>query len=282
MLNLEEQDLLTRVGPGTSGGDLLRRYWHPIALAAQLESDPNPIPVKVMGENLVLFRDDLGRLALLGLHCPHRGTDLSYGRLEDGGIRCIYHGWLFDLDGNCLDQPGEPSVSTFKDKVKQISYPVREQGNLIFAYLGPGEPPLLPAYEALLVPPEYRFVWKHYQSCNYLQANEGNIDPVHLSYLHRVNLEEYDDDHSKFLQEGVVGDVAPSLEVEETDFGLRIFTVRGAPKEQNYLRITHFIMPSLCAVAGFTGDDGFLIIWLVPIDDHCHCFLFFVFRRRAL
>src|SRR6266852_4684313 len=123
--------LLTRISPGTPCGDLMRRYWQPAAL----------------GEDLVLFRDEQGRPGLLGLHCAHRGADLSYGRLEDGGLRCLYHGWLYDVAGRCLEQPGELGGSTFKDRVRQPAYPCEEKGGLILAYLGPGEPPLLPAYD---------------------------------------------------------------------------------------------------------------------------------------
>ena len=128
MLTREQNELLTRTGPGTAGGALLRRYWQPVALAAELPPGGAPLPVRVLSEDLVLFRDEADRLGLLGLHCPHRGCDLSYGRIEDGGLRCLYHGWLFDIGGRCLEQPGEPAGSTFKDRVRQRAYPVQEAG----------------------------------------------------------------------------------------------------------------------------------------------------------
>src|SRR5919198_3246800 len=126
MLTKEENDLLTRTGPGTPCGELLRRYWQPAALSEELPVGGAPIPIRLLGEDLVLFRDELGRPGLLGLHCAHRGADLSYGRLEDGGLRCLYHGWLYDIAGRCLEQPGEPPGSTFKDRVRQPAYPCQE------------------------------------------------------------------------------------------------------------------------------------------------------------
>ena len=135
MLSKEHNDLITLTGPGTKGGDLLRRYWQPVALSAELAADV-PLPVKIMGEDLVLFRDDRGKPALVGRHCPHRGVDLSYGRVEDGGLRCLYHGWLISGAGQCLDQPGEPAGSTFKDKVRHTAYPCFEAGGVVMTYMG--------------------------------------------------------------------------------------------------------------------------------------------------
>src|SRR5919202_504158 len=123
MLSKEENDLLTQTGPGTPGGNLLRRYWQPVALAEELPIDGPPLPVRILGEDLVLFRDQEHRIGLLGVHCAHRGADLSYGRLEDGGLRCLYHGWLYDVQGRCLEQPGEPAGSTFCQRVRQPAYP---------------------------------------------------------------------------------------------------------------------------------------------------------------
>ncbi|HZT06222.1 MAG TPA: Rieske 2Fe-2S domain-containing protein, partial [Chloroflexota bacterium] len=143
MLTKEENDLLTQTGPGTPCGELMRRYWQPAALSEELPPGGAPVPVRLLGEDLVLFRDDAGHPGLLSLHCPHRGADLSYGRLEDGGIRCIYHGWLFDVSGRCLEQPGEPAGSTFHERIRHTAYPCVEKNGIIFAYLGPGEPPLL-------------------------------------------------------------------------------------------------------------------------------------------
>src|SRR5512134_3509544 len=152
MMTREENELLTQTGPGTPCGEMMRRYWQPVGLSEELPVGGAPLSVRILGEELVLFRDDQGRVGLLGLHCAHRGTDLSYGRIEDGGLRCLYHGWLYDIDGRCLDQPAEPSISRFKEKICHLSYPCLERAGLIFAFMGEGEAPLLPDYEFLLVP----------------------------------------------------------------------------------------------------------------------------------
>ena len=146
----------------------MRRYWQPAALSDELPIAGAPRPVRLLGEELVLFRDEQDQPGLIGLRCPHRGADLSYGRLEDGGLRCIYHGWLFDRQGTCLEQPGEPAGSTFHQRIKQPAYPCQEVGGIIFGYLGPGAAPLLPAYEFLTVPDEQRYVTKALHECNYL------------------------------------------------------------------------------------------------------------------
>src|SRR5579871_1839725 len=145
MLAQADNEQLTRVGPGTPCGAMLRRYWQPAALSEELPAGGAPLPVRMLGEDLVLFRDEHGQPGLLGIHCAHRGADLSYGRLEDGGLRCLYHGWLYDRTGRCLEQPGEPAGSTFHERIRQTAYPCQEVAGIIFAYLGPGEPPLLPA-----------------------------------------------------------------------------------------------------------------------------------------
>src|SRR6476660_2999287 len=151
MIPQEENDLLTQTDRGTPMGELMRRYCQPVALSEELPQGGAPIPVKVMGEELVLFRDEKGKLGLLGIHCPHRGADLSYGRVEDGGLRCIYHGWLFNAAGKCLDQPWEPGGGEHRDQIKHTAYLCHEQGGGIFAYL---------------------------------EMNEGSFDIPHLAFLH--------------------------------------------------------------------------------------------------
>ncbi|MEE8178101.1 MAG: Rieske 2Fe-2S domain-containing protein [Acidobacteriota bacterium] len=292
MLSKKENETLTQTGPGTPGGGLLRRYWQPVALSEELPPQAPPLAVKILGEELVLFRDEKERLGLLGLHCSHRGADLSFGRLEDGGLRCLYHGWLYDVRGRCLEQPGEPTKSQFKEKIHHKAYPCQEAGNIIFTYMGPGEPPVLPAYEILNVPEEYRFVHKVLSDCNYLQGNEGNIDPVHLSFLHGM----FDENlagagrptpYRKVEGSGnspnqlFGGDIAPTIEVEETDFGLRISTCRGVGRDKGYLRVSNFVMPNLSAVPGETQGAGYLVNWHVPIDDEHHWKFMIVFSREA-
>ena len=183
MLSVEQDDRLKAVGPGTPMGELFRRYWQPVAAVAQLDSQP-VMPVKLLGEALVLYRDGSGRLGLLAESCPHRRTSLAYGIPEDNGLRCPYHGWLYDIEGRCIDQPSEPAGSTFAEHITTTAYPVRALGGLIFAYLGPEPAPELPHYNVL--------VWNHTARetngtvipCNWLQVLENILDPVHVEHLH--------------------------------------------------------------------------------------------------
>ncbi len=285
MISAEENNLLTQIGPETPCGNLLRRYWQPVALAEELPEGGAPVKVKILSEELVLFRDDLGRPGLLGLHCSHRGTDLSYGRVEDGGLRCLYHGWLYDVAGRCLEQPGEPGGGEHKDAIRHPAYPCKEAGGIIFTYMGPGEPPLLPNYDFLIAPAEYRAAIKIFHECSFLQGNEGNIDPVHLSFLHqylsegqvaRQRIVKGSDTTDNTL---LANDIAPTIEVEVTDFGLRIHTLRNAGPDKHYFRVTNFVMPNLSAFGGSTVGDGYAVHWHVPIDDTHHWKYIFMFSR---
>ena len=287
MLSREDNELLTRTGPGTPGGNLMRRYWQPVALVEELPTSGAPLPVRVMSEDLVLFRDDSGELGLLGLHCSHRRADLSYGRVESGGLRCLYHGWLFDRHGRCLEQPCEPPGKRFCDKVRHPAYPCQERAGIIFAYLGPGEPPLLPAYEPLMAPADHVLVTKIFHECNYFQANEGNLDPSHVSYLHRqANVPP----NLKRPVQGTTGklplalyeaDMAPEIEAEETDYGVRIFSTRTTEEGRIFFRVTNFILPNKATIPGPMSGDGYNLYWHVPIDDTHHWRYDIVFRRSA-
>lgn len=277
MLTREQNTLLTQTGAGTPCGDLMRRYWQPLALSEELPADGAPRPVRILGQDLALFRDQYGRPGLIGLHCSHRRSDLTYGRIEAGGLRCLYHGWVFDVEGRCLEQPGEPEGSTFNERVQHLAYPCQEAGGLIFTYMGSGEAPVLPAFDFLQVPQESRWVTKIYHECNYLQGNEGNIDPQHLSFLHRF-LEPAADSYGGSLSSLTGRDVAPTISVEETGFGARIYTVRKIGQDRNYVRITNFIMPNLSSFAGTLSEpngelsqtSGYQMHWHVPIDDTHH------------
>ena len=285
MIPSNENNLLTQIGPGTPCGELMRRYWQPVALSEELPREGAPLKVSILGEELVLFRDDQGRPGLLGLHCSHRGTDLSYGRIEDGGLRCLYHGWLYDICGRVIEQPGEPGGGANRGEICHRAYPCRELGGVVFTYMGPGEAPLLPDYDFLTAPEERRTVTKVLHQCNYLQANEGNIDPVHLSFLHqylqgakpplrRIVAGTNDTDNTLLRK-----DIAPNIEVEVTDYGLRIYTTRDAGPGQCYFRVTNFIMPNLSAFGGSTVGEGYSIHWHVPIDDTHHWKYLFMFSR---
>lgn len=287
MLTKEENQLITLTGPGTPGGALMRCYWHPIALTDDLPPGGAPVPVKILGEELVLFRDERDRPGLLGLLCSHRCADLSYGRIEDGGLRCLYHGWLYDINGRCLEQPAEPPESRYKDEIRHLAYPLIERAGLILAYLGRGKPPLLPSYECLVAAPEHRHVQKTFMECNYLQALEGDIDPAHLSYLHRFW------QRRPMARKGTVPgsdksaallhseDRRPRLESERTDFGVRNYAIRDAGDGTRWVRINNFIMPNKIGSVGNEGriGEGYTIHWHVPVDDENHVRFDIFFNR---
>lgn len=272
---------LTRTDAGTPTGELMRRYWQPVALIASLPEGAAPQPLRIMGEDLILFRDDQGRVGLIDRRCAHRCADLALGRVEDGGIRCPYHGWLFDVNGRCLAQPAEASP-TAKDRVRMKSYPLHEAAGAFWAYLGPGEPPLFPNYPALMGGPEHCFTTRWFGDCNWLQASEGNIDPVHTSFLHQLELE----DPEMKARWGVFANQArPALSIEETRFGVRLFVTREVDGGQrSSLRVTNFVMPNACAVGGFEGylgEGGLTMLWDVPIDDEHHWRWEFIFHRSG-
>jgi 5,5'-dehydrodivanillate O-demethylase len=185
MLTQEENLLLTQVGRGTPCGELLRRYWHPVAAAAELTNEKPIKAVKVLNEELVIYRDQSGRYGLVGEHCPHRLASLAYGRVDEEGIRCPYHGWKFDAAGKCLEQPAEPPDSSFRDRIKHVAYPVQYLGGLIYGYFGPPPAPLLPRWDVLVWEHGRRWIVKEsILECNWLQPMENSVDPSHLFWLH--------------------------------------------------------------------------------------------------
>jgi 5,5'-dehydrodivanillate O-demethylase oxygenase subunit len=202
MLTREENETLTRVGRGTPAGELLRRYWHAVAAAGELTEEKPIKAVKILGEELVLYRDKSGRYGLVGEHCPHRLASLAFGRVDEEGIRCRYHGWKFDAEGTCLEQPAEPAERAFKDKIKHVAYPVQKLGGLLFAYLGPEPVPLLPRWDVLAWENGKRWIEVHeVLRCNWLQPMENSVDPSHLYWLHgdtahlAQTVDRYDEEH---------------------------------------------------------------------------------------
>ncbi|HTE84876.1 MAG TPA: Rieske 2Fe-2S domain-containing protein [Dehalococcoidia bacterium] len=183
MLTREANERLTLVGPGTPMGNLLRRYWHPVTTTVELEAEP-VLAVRLLGENLVLYRNDDGHVGMVAERCPHRGASLAYGIPEAEGLRCPYHGWLFSSEGRCLQQPAEPPASTFHNRIRIPAYPVQEMGGLIWAYLGPQPVPLLPRYDLFVQEHRERRIGISRIPCNWLQVMENSVDPVHLEYLH--------------------------------------------------------------------------------------------------
>jgi nitrite reductase/ring-hydroxylating ferredoxin subunit len=280
MLSNEENELLTRVGSGTPMGELFRRYWIPALLSEEIpKPDCPPARVRLLGEDLVAFRDSQGRIGLLDEHCSHRGTSLFYGRNEECGLRCIYHGWKYDVEGNVLDTPAEPPDSDFKKKIRHNAYPCTEAGGIVFTYMGPKKKmPLFPKYEWASLSQDHIAVSKAHVECNYLQAMEGEFDPAHTSFLHWNNLK----DPSRLNR-----DPTPFLDIEETDFGLRIICRRkllGANEGKDYVTGLLFIMPSFSIIPGSVGqgfgkvDQRHFRFW-VPADDTNACFYNLLMRE---
>jgi phthalate 4,5-dioxygenase len=244
MLSREENELLTRVTGNAPMGQLMRRYWLPAVLSEELaERDGTPVPVKMFGENLVAFRDTEGRIGLIDDRCPHRLAALSIGRNEECGLRCVYHGWKFDVNGNCVEMPTEPADYGFKDRVKLKSYPTREAGGVVWTYMGP--PELQPPFTAFgfTSQPANQVGWlKVGIRANYLQAVEGSIDSSHSWFLHRGSSRDW---AKRF---DVSEDTSPRLEAEDTAYGFRYAAIRKPvvdPDKKKYVRVTLFVLPCI-------------------------------------
>ena len=268
MLTKEQNDLVTQTGPGTQMGRLFRSYWLPALLAEELpENDCPPVRVKLLGERLIAFRDSSGNYGLMDEFCPHRGVSLWFGRNEDDGLRCPYHGWKFDHTGQCVDVPSEPAANGFCQKVKLTAYPMVKRGDVLWTYMGPADQlPPLPEWEFCMVPSEQTFTSKRFQECNWLQALEGGIDSSHVSWLHRGDI-----GHDPLFKgakgnEYNLGDLAPVFEVVQSDGGLYIGARRNAENEQYYWRVTQFVMPCFTMIPP-RGDYPMHGHFWVPIDD---------------
>jgi phenylpropionate dioxygenase-like ring-hydroxylating dioxygenase large terminal subunit len=281
MLSQQQNDLITRTTPGTPAGNLLRRYWQPAALVDELSGSNRPIkPIKLFGEDLVIFKDDKGRYGLVGRHCPHRGTDLAYGRLESGGLRCAFHGWLFDVSGKCLETPAEPDGSNLCANIRQKAYPVVEKSGILFAYLGPGEPPAFPDFDCFVAPDTHTFAFKGMIDCNWLQSLEVGIDPVHTSFLHRFFEDEKPEEaYGKMFRDKTMDAdmpmtqimrefTRPRIEVEPTDYGFRLSTLREIGNGKAHVRVTNLIFPNAFIIP--MSREMTISQWHVPIDDTRH------------
>lgn len=237
MLSKEDNERLTRVGPGTPMGNLFRRYWLPTLLSSELaEKDGAPTRVRLLGEDLVAFRDTTGVVGLVDAYCAHRRAPLFLGRNEKVGLRCIYHGWKFDRTGQCIDLPTEPKDSTYKDRIKLKSYPTWEGGDIIWAYMGPLPVPPPPDYELIRAPATHRFVSRTVQDCNYLQALEGGLDASHATILHNMTVGDLSwlDDFER---------TTPKLDVRSTDYGFEYSGIRNL-KDRIWVRVYQYVMPA--------------------------------------
>lgn len=286
MMSQEQNDLITRVGPKDPAGKLMRMYWQPAALVDELQGERPIKPVRLLGENFVLFRDEAGRYGLLDRDCPHRGADLAFGRLENGGLRCAFHGWLFSVDGECLQTPAEPADSPLCKNIKQRAYPVVERSGILWAYLGEGEPPAFPELDCFVAPDAYTFAFKGLFECNWLQALEVGIDPAHASFLHRF-FEDEDTSASygkQFRGASADSDLPmtrilreydrPIINVERTEYGLRLIALREIDEERTHVRVTNQLFPHGFVIPMST--EMTITQWHVPVDD-TNCYWYAIF-----
>jgi len=274
MLKAEDNKLLTSTNKGTPMGELFRRYWIPVVTSRELVADGKPVRVKLLGEDLVAFRDSNGRVGLVDEWCPHRRTSLAIGINSGCGLTCIYHGWKFDVDGNCVDLPSEPKDSKMKENVKLKSYPVKEVSGIVWGYLGdPDNVPPFPEFYWMTLPEDHIISERVWQECNYLQVMENDIDYVHAAFLHRAHQDQS-------LEEGIISSdlgISPShplcknppvkQAVESTKYGKRCIGV-GEADENNYAFMEiHYIFPFYTFPPRMKGEDG---MWhaFIPRDDY--------------
>lgn len=270
MLTAQENELVCRVGPGTPMGNLMRQYWLPAVTSDDLESDGSPRRVRLLGENLVAFRTTSGKVGLIAHTCPHRGASLFYGRNEEEGLRCVYHGWKFDVTGACVDQPGEPEENNFKAKVCVAAYPCVERKGIVWTYMGPRKtPPPLPHLEVNLQaePPTIARILRN---CNWLQALEGDIDTLHSEYLHspaKVDVSKMTPGTGRYYRHRLRDKLR--FEVKDTDYGTSYGAYRPAEENTTYWRIAHFLFP--CYTMTPSPAIGSILafrIWVPADDEH--------------
>ena len=284
MLSREENELLTRTGPGTAMGEVMRRYWIPALLAREIaEPDGPPVRVRLLGEDLVAFRDSDGRIGLLDEYCPHRRASLWFGRNEECGLRCVYHGWKFAVDGSCVDQMNEPEENQFKHKVRLTAYPTYELSGLVWAYMGPPEKiPPLPKFAWTQAPETHRHVSKVIQECNWLQGLEGGLDTSHAPILHRLLKDNAGRGGIKpsnpYVRAG-----APRLVVDITDYGYQYTGIRRLGHAEMHARTYHYILPfhQIRAASNEVGDWGDAGHAWVPIDDETTMVYNWVYTRQS-
>jgi len=289
MLNKEDNDLLTRVNGAAPMGQLMRSYWLPVYRSDDVDPGGAPRPVSVLGEKLVIFRDHTGKVGLLDEFCPHRGASLTLARNVDCSLQCLYHGWRIDADGRVVDTPSEPEDATFKDKVRQVAYPVREAGGLIWAYLAePGSEPDFPAFGWTQMPAEHTFIMRVRLDYNWAQALEGAVDSAHVSFLHTdyvarlANGEDAYEGGGQSLLDKAAVDGHPKLEVENTPYGFRYGALRRASQDgvsKTYVRVTHFVAPVWGVIP--TRQGWVFAQAFVPCDDESTMFYFVLHRSTA-
>ncbi len=268
MLSTEDNQAVSRVGPGTLMGNLMRQYWIPAMLSSELPTpDSDPVRVLLLGEKLIAFRDTNGRIGLMDHNCPHRGASLFFGRNEECGLRCVYHGWKFSADGTCVDMPNEPAESDFKSKVRARAYRTQERGGVVWTYLGPRtEPPPLPDLEPNSIDDSEELLDAIQRECNWLQALEGDIDTSHFSFLH-FGAQTVEQARPGTFQYYALKDRAPRYSVLDTDYGAMYGAYRPAQPGYLYWRIASFLFPFYAMIPpGVLGNQIVCRAW-VPMDD---------------
>jgi phthalate 4,5-dioxygenase len=281
MTNAIESEQLTRVGPGTVMGDLMRQYWLPAAKSSEVVAGGDPLRLMLLGERLIAFRDHAGRVGVMDHRCPHRCASLFFGRNEDGGIRCVYHGWKFDADGNCIDMPNLPPEQDFREKVHARAYKVTERAGVIWLYMGAREhAPPMPEIEATLLPESDLSITFTQRECNWLQALEGDIDTSHFSWLHvgSVRPEQVDPDNWLMYQ---VSNRAPDYHVTDTDWGTMYCAYRPAEDDKTYWRFAHFGFPFWTFIPQGDFIDRVIARAWVPMDDTHVMFVGFSWKQAS-
>ena len=276
-----ESVILTQVGPGTPMGALMREYWIPAARSSEVTADGDPVRLMLLGEKLIAFRDSNGKVGVMDHRCPHRCASLFFGRNEEGGIRCVYHGWKFDADGNCTEMANIPPHQDFKHKVHAKAYKVTERAGLIWVYMGAREQaPPMPAIEASLLPADEISIQFIQRECNWLQALEGDIDTSHFSWLHVGSVQPDDVKDGDFLKYQVLHR-APEFQVADTDWGTMYCAQRPAENAQTYWRFAHFGLPFWTWIPqGAFGDRLLARAW-VPMDDTHTMFVSMVWTKAS-
>jgi phenylpropionate dioxygenase-like ring-hydroxylating dioxygenase large terminal subunit len=268
MLSLQDNEILCRVGPGTPMGDVMRHYWLPAFKSDELPApDCPPLRVRLLGEDLIAFRATSGRVGLVANACPHRGASLFFGRNEEDGLRCVYHGWKFDQTGSCVDMPSEPAESNFKSKVRARAYPLEERNGIVWAYMGSrGTPPPLPHFEPNLAAEGSVRLQLTLRECNWMQALEGDIDTSHLGFLH-LGASNWEEQTPGSFEYYALKDRAPRYDVLDTPFGTSYGAYRPAEADTYYWRVAHFLFPCFTMIpSGKLGEQILVRAW-VPLDD---------------
>ncbi len=276
MLSARDNAYLNSSEPDTPMGNYLRCHWHPVALSEEVaKPDCAPIRLKVMGEDLLLFRDSKGKTGLIEPFCAHRGADLFFGRNEECGIRCIYHGWKYDIHGNCIDMPNVPKDAAYHGKIKIKAYPTQEFADMVWAYMGPPDiqPFEVPQLEAGLVPPSHRYVTKRLVECNWTHSMEGALDTAHFSFLHMPAPAFRKDDSSNIAADEsrirwLRNDPAPRFKIIDHEVGFLIGGARNADPGDHYWRLTQYMLPTHSITPSAMPNETYYGYSWVPIDDY--------------